>query len=103
MGRTMALSRAEAARIAELARLHVPEAELDRVAAQLSQVLAFAATLDELELGDEELTAFAPADAPLRADRPDGRTLDPETATAGAPEAEGGFFLVPPVVENLEP
>ena len=99
----MAIDRAEAARIAELARLFVPEHELDRVAAQLSQVLDFAATLDQLDLGDEELTALAPADAPLRGDAPDGRTLDPETATANAPDAEAGFFLVPPIVENLEP
>jgi len=99
----MAIDRAEAARIAELARLHVPPSELDRVASQLSQVLAFAAALNELDLKDEPLTAFAPPEAPLRADAPDGRTLDPETATANAPAAEAGFFLVPPVVENLEP
>jgi len=98
----MAIDRAEAARIAELARLHVPEEELDRVAAQLSQVLEFAATLNQLPLADEPLTAFAPAGAALRADAPDGRTLDAETTLANAPEAEGGFFLVPPVVEDLE-
>lgn len=99
----MAIDRAEAARIAELARLSVPETELDRVAVELSKILEFAATLDELELGDEPLTAFAPAGAPLRADVPDGRTLDAETAVANAPESEAGFFLVPPVVEDLEP
>src|SRR5262249_23196105 len=87
----------------ELARLHVPESELDLVAAQLSQVLAFAATLDELPLAEEPLTAFASPAAPLRADEPDGRTLDPETAVANAPEAEGGFFLVPPGVETAGP
>jgi|KBSSwiStaDraftv2_1062776.scaffolds.fasta_scaffold923656_2 aspartyl-tRNA(Asn)/glutamyl-tRNA(Gln) amidotransferase subunit C len=102
----MALSRAEAARIAELARLHVPESELDRLALELSTVLDFAATLNDLELGDEPLTAFAPAEAPLRIDGPDGRTLndgEDGVATANAPEAEAGFFLVPPVVEDLEP
>jgi aspartyl-tRNA(Asn)/glutamyl-tRNA(Gln) amidotransferase subunit C len=98
----MALSRAEAARIAELARLQLDANELDRVAIELSKVLDFAATLDQLELGDEPLTAFAPPEAALRRDEPDGRTLDPETATANAPEAEAGFFLVPPVVEDLE-
>ena len=99
----MAIDRAEAARIAELARLELPVGELDRVAAQLSQVLAFAATLDELDLTDCEPTAFAPAHEPLRADEPDGRTFAPGIATANAPAAEHGFFLVPPVVENLEP
>ena len=99
----MLIDRAEAARIAELARLAVPEAELGRVAEQLSQVLEFARTLDELQLGDAEPTVFAPAGEPLRADVPDGRTLGSERAMTGAPEAEHGFFLVPPVVENLEP
>ena len=99
----MAIDRAEAARIAELARLALPEAELDRVAAQLSQVLDFVAMLDQLDLSGHEPTAFAPADSPLREDTPDGRTLAPGVATLGAPEAEYGFFLVPPVVENLEP
>jgi len=99
----MAIDRAEAARIAELARLHVPDAELDRLAVELSKVLEFAATLDQLELSDEPLTAFAPAAAALRGDEPDGRTFAAETALANAPEAEGGFFLVPPVVEDLEP
>jgi aspartyl-tRNA(Asn)/glutamyl-tRNA(Gln) amidotransferase subunit C len=99
----MAIDRTEAARIAALARLHVPESELDRLAVELSNVLEFAATLNELELGDEPLTAFAPARAALRADEPDGRTLDAETAVANAPASEAGFFLVPPVVEDLEP
>ncbi len=99
----MAIDRAEAARIAELARLSLSEAELDRVAIQLSQVLEFVAMLDELDLSGSEPTAFSPTSAPLRADAPDGRTLAPGVATAGAPEAEHDFFLVPPVVENLEP
>ena len=99
----MAIDRAEAARIAELARLAIPDDELDRVAAQLSQVLEFVARLDELDLTGLEPTTFAPPNAPLRADVPDGRTFEPGTATAGAPEAEFGWFIVPPVVENLEP
>jgi aspartyl-tRNA(Asn)/glutamyl-tRNA(Gln) amidotransferase subunit C len=99
----MRIDRAEAARIAGLARLAIPEAELDRVAEQLSQVLEFARALDELNLGDAEPTVFAPAGEPLRADAPDGRTFPPGRATENAPESEHGFFLVPPVVENLEP
>jgi aspartyl-tRNA(Asn)/glutamyl-tRNA(Gln) amidotransferase subunit C len=99
----MAIDRAEAARIASLARLAIPDAELDRVAAQLSQVLDFVARLEELDLAGLEPSAFAPAGEPLRSDEPDGRTLAPGAATAGAPEAEAGYFLVPPVVEALEP
>jgi aspartyl-tRNA(Asn)/glutamyl-tRNA(Gln) amidotransferase subunit C len=99
----MAIDRAEAARIAALARLAIPEDELDRVASQLTQVLGFVERLSELDLAGLEPSAFAPAGEPLRSDEPDGRTLAPGTATAGAPEAEDGYFLVPPVVEALEP
>ena len=97
------LTRDEVLRIAELARLEIPEDQLDRLAGQLSQVLDFAATLHQLDLAGCEPTVFAPADAPLRADEPDGRRLTPEAATANAPEAEEGFFLVPPIVENVNP
>ena len=97
------LSREEVLRIAELARLEIPADQLERLAGQLSQVLDFAATLHQLDLSGCEPTVFAPADAPLRADEPDHRRLSPETALAAAPEAEGGFFLVPPIVENVNP
>jgi len=99
----MAIDEREARRIAALARLELADDEIPRVARQLSQVLDFAATLDSLDLAGCEPTTLAPAGEPLRADRDDGRTLGAEVATAGAPEAEYGFFLVPPVVENLEP
>lgn len=99
----MAIDRAEALRIAELARLHLPAGEEDAVARQLSQVLDFIATLDTLDLSDADPTVLTPADATPRADVPDGRMLDAERATAQAPESEHGCFLVPPIIESLEP
>jgi len=94
--------RAEAARIAELARLAVPADELARVAEQLSEVLEFAATLDQLELSDCEPTAFAPAGEALRADAPDGRTLGP-SARRQAPRNPSTVLPRAAVVEHLEP
>ena len=99
----MSINRDGVARIAELARLEIPADQVDRLAAQLSQVLDFAATLHQLDLAGCEPTVFAPADAPLRADEPDGRRLGPERGLAAAPAAENGFFLVPPIVENVNP
>ena len=98
----MAIDRAEAARIAELARLELSAEEQEVAARQLSQVLDFVATLDELDLAALEPTVLTPEHAAPRADAPDGRTLDANLATANAPESEHGFFLVPPVVESLE-
>jgi aspartyl-tRNA(Asn)/glutamyl-tRNA(Gln) amidotransferase subunit C len=89
--------------VAELARIDVPDAERERTARELSAVLEFAATLRRLDLEGSEPTAFAPAAAPLREDAPDPRRLSREQAMAAAPERENGFFVVPPIVEDVEP
>ena len=99
----MPIERSEVERIAELARLHIPEERMERVATELSAVLDFVEALRRLDLSGCEPTTFAPADAPLREDEADGRRLGPERATAMAPASEDGFFLVPPIVEHLEP
>ncbi len=99
----MTIRREEVEAIAELARLEIPEERIERMAAELSEVLAFAEAVRRLDLEGCEPSAFAPAGVPLREDAPDGRRLSPEDALAMAPEAEDGFFLVPPIVENLEP
>jgi aspartyl-tRNA(Asn)/glutamyl-tRNA(Gln) amidotransferase subunit C len=99
----MAIQRDEVRRIAELARLEIGEEELDRVAAELSAVLDYAESLKRLDLAGCEPLSFAPSAAALRADEPDGRRLTAQQALAMAPEAEGGFFLVPPVIESQAP
>jgi aspartyl-tRNA(Asn)/glutamyl-tRNA(Gln) amidotransferase subunit C len=99
----MAIDRDEVRRIAELARLEVAPERLDRLAAELSAVLEYAGALGKLDLAGCEPSSFAPADAPMREDVPNGRRLTPGQALAAAPEAEDGFFLVPPIVENVNP
>ena len=99
----MSISRDDVRRIAELARLEIPEDRIDRMASELSAVLDFADALKKLDLAGCEPTTFAPAETPLRDDALDARRLTPDVALAAAPEGEHGFFLVPPVVENLNP
>ena len=99
----MAIERRDVERVAELARLEMPEERLERVARELSAVLDFAAARNRLDLEGCEPTVFAPAESPLREDRADGRQLAADAALQAAPEAEHGFFLVPPIVENVNP
>jgi aspartyl-tRNA(Asn)/glutamyl-tRNA(Gln) amidotransferase subunit C len=99
----MAIRREEVERIAELARLEIPEERMSRMAADLSSVLDFVKALERMDLGDVEPTSFAPAEAPLREDVIDGRQLPTDLALAMAPEAEDGCFIVPPIVEHLNP
>jgi aspartyl-tRNA(Asn)/glutamyl-tRNA(Gln) amidotransferase subunit C len=98
----MAMERDDVLRVAELARLELEGAEVDRIARELSAVLEFVAAIQRLDLAHAEPTVFAPADAAARDDGVDEeRRLTPEQATAAAPEAEDGYFLVPPIVENI--
>lgn len=99
----MAIRREDVERVAELARLELPPDRLEPLAEQLSRVLDFVARLDALDLGADAPESLAPANAALREDRANGRRLGAEIATDGAPEAEHGFFLVPPIVENVNP
>ena len=97
------IRREDVVRIAELARLEIPADRLERTAAELSAVLDFVESLRRLDLAGSEPTRFAPAPGALRADEPDGRRLTNEQALAMAPAAEPPFFLVPPIVENVNP
>lgn len=99
----MRIERDEVLRIAALARLELPADRVDETAGQLSRVLDFVAELDRLDLAGCEPSVLAPQGQPLRADEPGTRGLDPETATACAPEHEDGYFVVPPVVEHVNP
>lgn len=99
----MAIDGGDVRRIAELARLELSDDQVARMATELSSVLDFIATLQKLDLVGCEPMSFAPEDAPLRDDALDSRRLTTEAALAMAPEAEDGFFIVPPIVEHLNP
>ncbi len=95
----MPIDRAAVDHVARLARLSLTEEERVLFTEQLGQILA-----DFTRLGELDLTAVAPtsnvmsASAALREDevRP---SLDRDEVLAAAPEAEEGFFKVPPVLE----
>lgn len=99
----MGISREEVTRIAELARLQLDGDRLESMRAELSEVLEFVAALRRLDLEGCEPGTFAPTGAALREDVPNGRRLTAESALGAAPEREGGFFLVPPIVDDVQP
>src|SRR5262245_2755270 len=99
----MAIRRDEVEKIAELARLEIREDRIERMRAELSSVLEFVAQLQRLDLAAHPASALAPEEVPARPDVPNGRRLSNDAALAAAPEAEDGFFLVPPIVENVNP
>lgn len=95
----MKLSLAQVEHIAELARLKLTDAELNRYCEQLSAILDYAARLQELDTaGIPPTSSLLPACSGLRPDevRP-GLSL--EELMSNAPESEKDQFRVPPVLE----
>jgi len=100
----MTIDRDTVRHVALLARLELSEEELDRYARELSAVLDYVAQLDALGLADEEPLAQVNDEfPPAREDRSRPSPLSREEVLAQAPAQDGTYFLVPPVVEYLEP
>lgn len=95
----MAVDRDTVRRIAALARIRVPEADLDKLAGELGNIIDW---VEQLAAVNTESVAPMASVAHMtlrqRADRvTDGGIRD--KVLANAPEAEDGFFVVPKVVE----
>ena len=81
--------------MAELARLELSDAEVDRFGAQLSAILEAVGKVSELDLSDVEPTAHPLELVNVWAEDEPRPSLLPEEALANAPEREGDFFVVP--------
>ena len=88
-----------ARRVAKLARIRVPEADLPQLADRLSGIVTFMEQLNEVDVdGIEPMTTVSPMRLKRRADGvTDGDMQD--KILSNAPDAREGFFAVPKVVE----
>ncbi len=95
----MSLEPATIRRIATLARIHVEDAELATLAADLNGILGWIEQLNEVNVeGIEPLTGAAQMALKMREDLvTDGGY--PDRVLANAPERAADFFVVPKVVE----
>ncbi len=90
------IDREQLLHVARLARLELREDEVERLGAQLNDILAAVSKVSELDLSDVPPTSH-PLDVVnvWAADEPHA-SLPVEEALANAPEREGSFFKVPP-------
>ncbi len=95
----MSVDKSTVVRIAELARLHVPDDELDKLAGELDKILVWIEQLGEIDTeGVAPMTSVAAMTLPRRDDMvTDGGCRD--DVLANAPESRDGFFVVPKVIE----
>jgi aspartyl-tRNA(Asn)/glutamyl-tRNA(Gln) amidotransferase subunit C len=96
----MAITREEVLHVARLARLALPDPEVDRLREQLSALLDYMKQLDRLDTRDVVPTSHAvEMSTPFREDeaRPFG---DREALLKNAPDRAGDFFRVPRIIED---
>jgi aspartyl-tRNA(Asn)/glutamyl-tRNA(Gln) amidotransferase subunit C len=88
-----------ARKVAKLSRIRVDEADLAKLAGQLSGILGFMEQLNEVDVsGIEPMTSVTPMRLKRRADVVNDGNQQ-EAVLKNAPDAREGFFAVPKVVE----
>lgn len=94
----MSLSRDEVLKISLLARLELSEAELEKMTAQLVQIVGYVDQLSELDTEGVEPMAHALDVANVFAEDQVCPSLDRTAALANAPHSDGECYLVPAVL-----
>jgi len=95
----MSVDTATVKKVASLARIAISDADAERLAPELNNILGWIEQLGEVDTANvEATTAVIPNTLRLREDvvtEPDQRSA----VLANAPQGEHGFFTVPKVVE----
>ena len=95
----MSIDKATVAKIARLARIYVAEEKREALAGELSNILGWVEQLGEVDTENvAPMTSVVEIRLPERDDVvTDGDCRD--DVLANAPETDGGFYVVPKVVE----
>jgi aspartyl-tRNA(Asn)/glutamyl-tRNA(Gln) amidotransferase subunit C len=91
----MAISRDEVLHAARLARLALTDEEVERLTAELDQILEAVGVVSELDLADVPPTSHPLDLVNVWAEDVPHESLARADALANAPEEEGGLFRVP--------
>ena len=95
----MSIDTETARKVAKLARIRVADADLPKLAGELSGILGFMEQLNEVDVtGIEPMVSITPMRLPRRADVVTDGNIQAQILK-NAPDAREGFFAVPKVVE----
>ena len=95
----MSIDHASIRHVAHLARIEFGGDELDEFVQQFARIVDYVDKLKELDVSSDEPMAHAAHGALLREDAV-GESLPRKDVLGGAPSAGGGFFRVPPVIDD---
>ena len=97
------ISRHDVEALAQLARLHLTDAEVESLRGDLTEVLAHMDALREVDTdGVEPMTHAVTEHQATRADMPSG-SLSADVALAQAPARADDFFVVPGIIAADDP
>ena len=95
----MSIDKDTAARVANLARISIPDKELEHVAKELSNVIGFMEQLNEVNVDNvEPMTSVTPTVLKKRTDLVNDGNQQSKVLS-NAPDTREGFFAVPKVVD----
>ena len=92
----MAIDREQLLHVAHLARLELRDEELERLGAQLNDILEAVSKVSELDLSDVPPTSHPLDIVNVWAEDEPRPSLPVDDALANAPAREGSYFKVPP-------
>ncbi len=95
----MKVTRETIQHVADLARLNITEAEMDKLTFEMEDIISYVDKLNELDTKDvRPMEHVIPIQNVLREDRVTG-SFDREKLLKSAPSQENGCYKVPKVVE----
>ena len=92
----MAIDREQLRHVAHLARLELSDDELERLGAQLNDIIDAVSKVSELDLSDVPATSHPLDVVNVWADDEPRPCLTVDEVFANAPERDGNYFKVPP-------
>ncbi len=94
----MKITKDEVLHVADLARLDLDEASIDKFAGQIGNILEYVAKLNEVDTEGIRPTSHAISITNVFREDQQRQPLDRDKALENAPEKEDGNFVVPKVV-----
>ncbi len=94
----MKITQEEVQRVAQLARLDLSAAEVERMTGQLDAILSYVAKLDELDTTGVAVTTHTQEVVNAFRDDEVQESLPREHALSNAPEQNGESFVVPRII-----
>ena len=93
------INKEQVAHVAHLARLEFGAEEMEKFTSQLNDILLYMDKLGEVDTAGVEPVTHAIARKNAFREDAVGVSLPPEASLANAPEARGGCFVVPKVID----